>query len=192
MRREERREWGEDRDRERGSWLGKKELRKKEKGVWGNGFLARCWLSALFFFFPALLLAGCCYTFLLPTSYKFHLARYKLVTFDYDPPSNKPLVERPRAKTTSPILSLALFFPLPHFKTGIYTTIYHAWFFLWYACGVQSSMWWMWYIVVTSTGPLQVMQRVRVLKYRIRLGVFVFKVCGDNLLPLFNWSVACY
>jgi len=24
-------------------------------------------------------------------------------------------------------------------------------------------MWWMWYIVVTSTGPLQVMQRVRVL-----------------------------
>ena len=48
--------------------------------------------------------------------------------------------------------------------TGIYTTIYHACFFSWYACGVQSSMWWMWYmyIVVTSTGPLQVMQRVRV------------------------------
>jgi len=45
--------------------------------------------------------------------------------------------------------------------TGINTTIYHAWFFLWYGCGIQSSMWCMWCIVVTSTGPLQVMQRVR-------------------------------
>ena len=47
--------------------------------------------------------------------------------------------------------------------TGIYTTIYHAWFFLWYVVTEPVPMWCMWYIVVTSTGPLQVMQRVRVL-----------------------------